>query len=133
MKNIILLILTVFGSQLLTAQQEITLESIWKDYTFNAKRIPGFNFQNDGKHYSRLSDNKIVQFDLTTGEQTKVLFDGKKTHQSFPSFPKEFDSYSFSKDENQILLKTQTEAIYRRSSKANYFILFEESETPAPS
>ncbi|HQU59153.1 MAG TPA: hypothetical protein PLU64_08150, partial [Saprospiraceae bacterium] len=59
--------LAILGlSSFMVAQKDITLEGIWKDYEFNAQSVPGFNFLKDGKHYTRLEDNKIQQYDLST-------------------------------------------------------------------
>ena len=132
MKHTLLFLLLIFGSQSIHAQEAITVENIWKDYLFMANQVPGFNFQNDGKHYTRQEKGNVVQYDLTTGEQTKLLFDGVETYKISSGFPKEIDAYSFSKDESQMLLKTNTEAIYRRSSKANFYIKLPNSENPIP-
>jgi len=67
---LILIILTPF----LTAQKAISLEDIWRDYTFYPKSVPGFRVLNDGQHYTRLEDNAINQYSLATGEQTTTIF-----------------------------------------------------------
>ena len=66
-----LLSLCFTASALLTlqAQKPITLEDIWTNGTFNTKGVPGFRFQNDGVHYTRLTDGNIEQYDLRTGEK----------------------------------------------------------------
>jgi len=53
MKYIVVTIIA-FLTLNLTAQKAITNEGLWKDYTFYSKSIPGFNFLNDGKHYTRI-------------------------------------------------------------------------------
>ncbi|MFK7806537.1 MAG: S9 family peptidase [Saprospiraceae bacterium] len=122
-----LLLLFVIGSfSTLSAQttaaatKEITVEDIWQNYTFYAKSVPGFNFQNDGKHYTLLEKNQVKQYDLTTGKFTKTLFNGSEAKTE--GFDGTFDSYSFSADEKSMLLETNSEAIYRRSSKANFYV-----------
>jgi dipeptidyl-peptidase-4 len=103
------------------SQQTITLEDIWQDYSFSPERVPGFNFQKDGKHYTRLVQNRIVQYDLTTGKETKVLFDAEGIEE-VAGFNGRIDGYVFSDDESKILVRTQTESIYRRSSKSFYYV-----------
>ena len=108
----------------LTAQidaKKITVEDIWGKYEFVPRSVPGFNFQNDGKHYTRLSENKIQQYDLTTGKFTKDIFDPADVSGN-DEFNGKIDGYTFSKDENKILIKTETEAIYRRSTRANFYV-----------
>ncbi len=108
----------------LNAQQnntKISVEDIWEKYEFVPRSVPGFNFQNDGKHYTRLEENKIKQYDLTTGQFTKDIFDASSVTGN-ADFNGKMDDYTFSKDESKILIKTETEAIYRRSTRANFFV-----------
>jgi len=121
--NKILISLLVFQLSIssLIAQQNISLENIWQDYTFTAKRIPGFTFQEDGRHYTRLVAGQVVQYDLLSGEQTKVLLDASAL-EGKSGFSGKINSYSFNSDESKMLLTTDEEAIYRRSRKANYYV-----------
>jgi dipeptidyl-peptidase-4 len=113
------------------AQETITLENLWKNYAYTAKRVPGFNFQNDGKHYTRLEENVVKQYDLTTGLPTKDLFVGS-ANVIDRTFNGKFDNYTFNADETKMLISTGTESIYRRSSKANYFVYDKASKTLSP-
>ena len=114
MKNIWIFIVVSFLSVNLTAQmslgKEITLEDIWTNYTFYAYSVPGFNFLKDGKHYTRLEGGMVKKYDLVSGEFVEDIFqmDG-------------MNAYSFSPDESHILARTESEQIYRHSSKARYF------------
>ena len=74
MKNTFLLLVLILGG-LSTgmSQKKITLEEIWRDYNFIPRSLPGFNFQNDGKHYTRLERNKIEQYDLTAKLAQDIL------------------------------------------------------------
>ncbi len=108
----------------LNAQQnnaKISVEDIWEKYEFVPRSVPGFNFQNDGKHYTRLEENKIKQYDLTTGQFTNDIFDASSVSEN-SEFNGKMDDYTFSKDENKILIKTETESIYRRSTRANFYV-----------
>ena len=110
------------------AQKEITLEEIWKTGAFASKSVPGFNFQKDGKHYTKLEGSVIRQYDITTGEKSADLFDASLLGAN-PDFKRTFDSYSFSDDETKLLLSTDEKALYRRSSDAKYFIYDPNSKT----
>ena len=108
----------------LNAQQnnaKISVEDIWERYEFVPRSVPGFNFLNDGKHYTRLEENKIKQYDLTTGQFTKDIFDPASVSGN-SEFNGKMDDYTFSKDESKILIKTETESIYRRSTRANFYV-----------
>ena len=143
MKYLLLIIAISISTSHLVAQKEITVEDIWQRYTFINKSVPGFNFQNDGKHYTRLENNRIQQYDLTSGKATKVIFDGNdKTVSQFQTseiiirgvatqgqttvtkeeIPLKIDSYKFSADESKILIFTSSEPIYRRSSKEHAYV-----------
>ncbi len=102
--------------------QTITLEEIWKEYKFFPKRVPGFNFMNDGRHYTRLEDNMIKKYDLTTGNFVEVILDGNGLKDS-AGFSGKISSYSFNANEELIMIESEKEGIYRRSSKA-YFYLY---------
>jgi len=58
------------------AQEKIDVQKIWKDYTFSTRSVSGFNFMNDGRHYTRRSSNLIIKYDLTNGLAFDTLFDG---------------------------------------------------------
>ena len=93
--------------------QQISLEDICQKYKFYAASPEGFNFMNDGEHYSVVEDNGIQKYNVVSGKKTETLF----TQTDFS-----FDSYEFSEDENKILFQTQVEPLYRHSSKASYLI-----------
>jgi len=103
----------------ITAQ--ISLEKIWQDYDYIPESVPGFRFMNDGQHYTKKEDNQIVKYDLLTGDKVDLLFNGDLFADT-SGFNGQIASYSFSADENYIIIETDREAIYRRSSKAYFFI-----------
>ena len=116
----IILTLLVFSYSFLVSQKELSNELIWKTGTFYPETINGIESMKDGTHYTsidRFKDgNEINQYAYKNNEKIKTIFSSKKI--------KDFDffDYSFSEDENFILLSTKVEKIYRHSSKANYFI-----------
>ena len=120
MKKVILLPFLLFVAAFSFAQQEINLEDLWLNYKFYANSVPGFNFQKDGRHYTRLEDNLVKQYDLTNGKFTSNLFDA--TAIKIDGFDGNIDGYSFSDDESKMLIKTESEAIYRHSTRANFYV-----------
>ena len=124
MKNWLLFLVLILGvgsTQQLTAQSDITLEDIWGRYTFSTNSVPGFNFQKDGRHYTRLEQNKINQYDLTTGRFTETLLDASQITNN-PDFKGRINGYTFSGDEAKLLIRSESEAIYRRSKVSNFFV-----------
>ncbi len=110
------------------AQRFITLEEIWQRGTFNPKSVPGFNFMQDGKHYTRLEQNKIQQCDLTTGELVQTILDASAL-QGVAGFNGRMQGYSFSADERKILLWSDIEPIYRYSTRAWFFVYDRQQRT----
>ncbi|HEX8061211.1 MAG TPA: DPP IV N-terminal domain-containing protein, partial [Cyclobacteriaceae bacterium] len=94
------------------AQPEITIDDLTTKNTFQQKSVSGIRWANDGKFYTSLRDNKILKYDVSTGQPTATIYDGDL----------KIDGYSFSDDETKVLLTTNTESIYRRSSKADFYI-----------
>lgn len=123
MKKVIILLGTslLFSLSLIAQQANITVEDIWGDYRFVGKRVPGFNFLKDGKHYTRLENNAIKKYDLVSGEFVNNIFSVEDIDEGI-NFPANLDSYTFNADETKILLETDLEKIYRYSTKANYYI-----------
>ena len=98
----------------ISAQKKtINIPHLWESYSFYPKMVPGFNFMNDGKHYTVLENASIVQYDLTSGNKTNIIYSASDFN---------FSDYTFSKDEQKIVLEVNREQIYRRSSKANFFV-----------
>jgi len=121
MKKLLTLLLAILIITPTFAQKrDITLDDLWQNYTFYPSYIGGFNSMNDGEHYSTMEKTEKGQ------EIIKHQFkDGKKVRTLFSSA--DFDiqginNYTFSNDEKQLLLSTETEKIYRHSSKSAYYI-----------
>jgi dipeptidyl-peptidase-4 len=102
----------------------IDLKDIWKDYAFSSETVRGVRSMADGKNYTALEKGKsgvnLVQYNYRTGKKATTLIDAKNL--VFNDNKLEMQSYEFSADENKILVGTEVEAIYRRSSKAHYFV-----------
>lgn len=114
-------LLAVLSFQSVTAQKRITMEDIWQKYTFSPRNVSGFNFQTDGKSYTRLENGKIRSYDFLSGDFVSDIFD-VTTVQDQAKLEKGFDSYAFSADEAKLLISTETEPIYRHSTRANFFV-----------
>jgi dipeptidyl-peptidase 4 len=97
-----------------TPKKSISLDNIWSDYLFTPQYVAGFNFKADGQHYTRAEKNEIVEYNIINGERVQSIFTSTDKNG--------FDGYSFSDDEQKILLETESEQIYRHSSQANFFI-----------
>lgn len=125
MKNLILALL-VFSSVFGVAQhKEIEVNDIWKYYRFYAQGLTGLKSMNDGLHYTTLKNmkngNGVVKHKYETGEVVELLV-GSSDLSQLSGTKVQIGSYQFSADESKILLATETEAIYRHSSKSVYYV-----------
>ncbi len=122
--------LFAFLAGIALAQQPITLEKIWAEYEFVPEYVSGFNFLNDGQSYTRLEGDKVVKYDLLRGRQLGVVFDGAQAAND--QYNGQVHSYAFSADEQKLLISTETEQIYRHSTRARYFVWDFETQTLTP-
>ncbi|GAB3827376.1 S9 family peptidase [Hymenobacter jeollabukensis] len=103
-------------------RQAITLEDLWVKGTFAARSVQGFNWMRDGRYYSALEKGEVVQHDVTTGQATQTLVASQQLKPVGSDQPISVDGYEFNADEQKMLFSTATEPIYRRSTRANYFV-----------
>jgi dipeptidyl-peptidase-4 len=103
-------------------KKQITLEDLYKNYTFKLKDVPGFNAMKDGKHYTQLNkeggSQSIDVYELATGEKVKNVYTQQTTKmKTSPPSTDVFtiDAYQFSKDEKQVMMFSESQNIYRRS------------------
>lgn len=112
-------------------QKSVTLDEIWKTYTFRQSSFQNFDWTQDGKHYTALKDGKIIKYDAIDPNQFEVLFDqneftgtdGKKI---------QMQGFTLSTDERKILISTESEQIYRRSSKEINYVFDRDSKSLKP-
>jgi dipeptidyl-peptidase 4 len=103
--------ITAFG------QKAITVEDYTTKTTFTTRTVTGINWMKDGKFYSAIDENKVIKYDITTGQAVETLVDGNELNPQI-----QIEDYSFSSDENKLLLVTDQQSIYRHSFTAEYFV-----------
>jgi dipeptidyl-peptidase 4 len=126
--SILTALVALFIAQSVSAQEKmIQLEDIWASRTFSPEWVWGINSMNDGVHYSSLnygSDNVYVtEYSYESGDSVSTIVDSKNLDGI------SFGDYSFSADEQKVLLPTETESIYRHSSRSKYYIYDRVTET----
>lgn len=107
------------------AQNELTVERIWKSGEFSQRGVDGFTSLADGEHFTKLVEEngsfllKKYSFKDFKGEGTTlanistITYDGKAI---------EADDASLNKDGTLLLLQTSTAPIYRRSYSTVYYL-----------
>ncbi|MTG96963.1 MULTISPECIES: S9 family peptidase [Myroides] len=115
------LLFCVIASQFGFAQKQIELKEIWNG-TFRTKVMQSVNAMANSNQYSRIEQaakeiQEINLYDFRTLEKTNTIFNT----QDFKEI-KTIDSYVFDDKEEQILIGTNSQAIYRRSSLADFYL-----------
>lgn len=117
--SLIYLAISVVG---FSQEKLITLDEIWQG-AFRTERMDALHSMNNGNQYSVLNFNRETQstsvdvYDYISLKKIKTLVDSKDLDEV--SY---FTNYTFSDDENKILLATDVESVYRRSTLGIYFV-----------
>lgn len=97
------------------AQKELTVSDIYEKGLFKEETMKSLNWMNDGQYYTALEENKILRYNVTTGQSDSVIIDGKALNLKI-------DDYDFTPDESKVLLLTDKQKIFRRSFTADYYV-----------
>jgi dipeptidyl-peptidase-4 len=116
-----LVLLVFFVTALASAQNKnITLEEIW-DGTFRTERMDALNSMNNGQQYSVLNYVKgatqIDTYDYKTLSKVNTIVNSVDL-----SDIDSFSNYTFSDDETKVLLATNVESIFRRSTLGKFYV-----------
>jgi dipeptidyl-peptidase 4 len=119
--SLLLSLFTISLSCLAQEKKPITFDDVFKKGTFSQKSVYGINWMKDGQFYTtKVKDSKtkndlVIKYNIANGQAIDTLVHGGKLKINF-------SSYQFSSDESKVLLATEEESIYRRSTKAFYYI-----------
>ena len=115
----------------LSAQGTLTLEDLTRG-VYGARSISGVKPLNDGERYAQVSADgrQIIARSFRTGEQTDVLFDVNNTKGDVRLDG--FSGYIMSPDEQNILIQTRRQGIYRHSFTAVWYLYNVRNRTLVP-
>lgn len=99
------------------AQKNISIEDFTVRNTFASKSVRGINWTPDGKFYTSLTENKIVKYHVATGQVVETLVDGAALTPAIS-----IQDYTYSGNQQWMLLATDFESVYRRSYTAVYYL-----------
>ena len=121
MKKILLICLAFLAiNPMFSQKKNITLDDLWKNYSFFPKNYNSLNSMNNGEHYVSLENSELGQelnvYKYKDGEKFRTLFKSDEFDL------KRITNYSFSNDEKKLLFETQSEKIYRYSSRSIYYV-----------
>ena len=123
MRHSILFLFLAFASLPHFAQsskKQLSLQEIWGSRTFAPAFVQGGQSMRDGKHYTALEAGDggslaIVKYAYASGEKVAVIWNSNDYN--IDGKPLEIDAYTFSADETKLLVPTETEPLYRYSSR----------------
>lgn len=114
---ILIAVFFLYSSKYTFSQNKISLEDIWVKYTFRTAPPPYFTFTKQGDFYITEDEQKnIIKKELITGKTTQTLVLYNDIIQQNPNL--KLNDYSLSDKEKYLLISTNTELIYRHSSKS---------------
>ncbi|MFS4468571.1 S9 family peptidase [Maribacter sp. 2210JD10-5] len=120
--HIITVCFLCFNAFLVAQKKTVTVEEIY-DGTFRTERLDALRSMKNGKQYTILNTDRVFKntsidkYDYTTQEKVGTIVSSK----DLPEIPS-FSSYEFNDDESKILLATQKEPIFRRSSLGIFYV-----------
>lgn len=120
---ILIFLLAQFTLQAQTpALKTITLDDIWgrNAGTFTQRTVQSVNWMKAGGFYTALADGRVIKYAITNGQAVDTLFDERTSR--YQNLPIGLDDYQLSADEGKLLLTTAEEPIYRRSSRAAFYV-----------
>ncbi len=119
----ILLAFLMAATSVLTAQKkEVSLEEIWSG-TLREERLQSLQSLNNGEEYVVLNRDRetgttnIDVYSYETGKKTRTMLSSAELDGI-----ESFSNFKFSENENKILLSTEVEPIFRRSSREIFYV-----------
>jgi dipeptidyl-peptidase 4 len=108
-----LLLLSCAG---LAAQKPITMEDCFVFYKFYPESAGAFQYMRDGKHCAEAEGKTLRIFEVLDPEHDSTIA------LNLPASLETFDQFEFSGDEQKLLLRSETEQVYRHSTLAKYHV-----------
>lgn len=132
--TLVVLFICITTSSFAQGLTKVELGDIWINYSFYPERAQSVTPMNDDKHYAILENGVFIEkYEFKSGKQTTTL--ARSSEIVNPETDKSvgrIDDFSFSRDEQFMLISTETEYIYRRSSESYFWIYDIKNKTTEP-
>lgn len=107
----------------LLAAQQITLDDIWLKNAYAAKGVAGFKSLKDGRYYCALDERQnLLRYEFATGNVVDTIIRMADIKAANQGTALNLYSFEFSSNEHKILIPSETESIYRHSTKSIYYV-----------
>jgi dipeptidyl-peptidase-4 len=129
--NIIALLFLISFCAASFAQEKqplLTLEKIYSGNFINTKSMKGIRWMENSSGYTTLeknadnNGNEIVFHSASSGE-ARVLVSARQLTPEGADKPLDLSDYSWSRDDNKMLLFTKTKKVWRYNTKGDYWVL----------
>ncbi|HEY0976767.1 MAG TPA: DPP IV N-terminal domain-containing protein, partial [Flavobacteriales bacterium] len=101
------------------AQKPLTNQEIWYSPAFSSERVDGLLSMKDGIHYTTLEEEggtaMVNQYAYKTGDKVGTVVNGKDLVLSGATAPLPMEGYSFSGDEQRLMIESGMQPLYRYS------------------
>lgn len=101
-------------------KKAITLDDVWKRPVWQESGIDDLNYSKISDTYTAFRNGDLEQYDIRTGNRTRTLVEQKELIWQNSTLNPE--GYHLNTDESLIILETETEPLYRRSSRSKVFL-----------
>ncbi len=102
--------------------KDITNEDIWKSGKFFPKTYSDAIPLKDGEHYLVSEDDGLIIYSYKTGTKSGTLVEADKLIPEGQTKSISIGDFDLNADETKVLFASETEYIYRHSSKSNYYV-----------
>ncbi len=103
-------------------EKTITLEDIFKNRKFASKGVYGIHSMKDGNYFCQLKNDSLNVYEYATGNYDRTVVTARQLVPAGDTVPISLQGFEFSDDETKLLIPTDEEPIYRRSSRAFYYV-----------
>ncbi|MFN0215786.1 MAG: S9 family peptidase [Saprospiraceae bacterium] len=111
----------------LISQKSITLDDCFSFFKFYPQTGANFQYLQDGMHYAEADHDGVLHIRDVRDEKIDSIVGLK-----LPEEAKGFDQFEFSEDGFKLLIRTETEPVYRHSVLARYFVYDFQSSSTEP-
>jgi len=103
-------------------QKTFDLNDIFRKGAFRTKSLPGFAYMKDGQSYIINKGNSLEINNVIDGKTVGTYINANELEALTKDASYSIEEYSFSDDETKLLIYTQSERIFRHSSKGKTYL-----------
>ena len=128
LSGLIFLIVVFSSGNAIAQNKKLTLDDIYTNGLYRSKGIGQLRWMKDNKSYSTLEfnaaakGNDIVRYDVAGGTRS-VLVNANQLLPAGASKPLPVDDYTWSDDNNKLLIFTNTRKVWRYNTRGDYWVL----------